>query len=405
MFFTFLEILAVQIFLFEGAERRSFGDWNFRLFFGKLQGCFSRGSRWFLGHLGLFGFLKKFLAVEVADFFFLGSLMFRRGDGRARAMGKRGLAVRYGRGKSKKPPLLLKEMKALGLTPLKREPTPQAIPVVPPPESIIPPHPPETTQTKATSTPFPETTPKPPPPPPPPPPAPKPNLSLPPNTPTYCLMSLESLQQFLAEHFLCLECDEGFCTITHTQKIVLAYHFTLTCESCGYTYELPSSPHLVGTGQIEVNSLLFASSVAGGVGRQTVNSLLSTFGIHKLKQKAWARGAAKMEKIVKSLWHEIREENLILELQCMKKEGTWRVDEKGRVLLEVTFDGTWTTRGYSSKVGFATYFGIYSKKPLFTSHRSKVFFFLILSFFSSLFIYFIHLFIFSLFLLSFFFFC
>ena len=91
-----------------------------------------------------------------------------------------------------------------------------------------------------------------------------------------------------------------------------------------------------------------------------------------------------MGELIAKLWVDVKEENLREELYKMNANGGVAFDEEGRMLLEVTFDGTWSTRGYSSMLGFATYFGVYSKKPLFTAYRCKVIFlslFLLFSFY------------------------
>ena len=79
-----------------------------------------------------------------------------------------------------------------------------------------------------------------------------------------------------------------------------------------------------------------------------------------------------MGDLVSKVWEKNKEENLVKELKMMKEEEVWDSDTSGRVKLEVTFDGTWSTRGYSSLLGFVTYFGVYSQTPLFTSFRCKV---------------------------------
>jgi len=56
----------------------------------------------------------------------------------------------------------------------------------------------------------------------------------------------------------------------------------------------------------------------------------------------------------------------------MTKAGKIIVGEDGRILLSVSFDGSWTTWGYSSLVGTGTYIGLFTGLPLFTSSRCKV---------------------------------
>mmetsp|Transcript_5217 Transcript_5217/g.7834 ORF Transcript_5217/g.7834 Transcript_5217/m.7834 type:complete len:285 (-) Transcript_5217:717-1571(-) len=108
------------------------------------------------------------------------------------------------------------------------------------------------------------------------------------------------------------------------------------------------------------------------MGKQEMNSFFSSLNHPIIPNRSWERGGQRVGNLISKVWEKKQEENLVEELVLMKKEEGWKEDEQKRVKLEATFDGTWSTRGYSSNLGFASYFGVFSHKPLFTSHRCKI---------------------------------
>ena len=156
----------------------------------------------------------------------------------------------------------------------------------------------------------------------------------------------------------------------------MAFEFAVKCGNCDGGVDFPSSPFIPGEKRkkYEVNLLFFSSCMAGGRGKEEMNGLLSLFNHPRIPNRSWEGGAQTWANDVSRLWEKKKEENLVEELELMKKEEGWNHDEQGRVKLEATFDGTWSTRGYSSQLGFATYFGVFSRQPLFTAHRCKVLF-------------------------------
>jgi hypothetical protein len=222
------------------------------------------------------------------------------------------------------------------------------------------------------------TQPPPPPPPspllpPPPPPLPTPTFLLRIPSPSYILISIQTLSQFLESEMMCRKCRQrNVMQFSTMKKNNLYFSFALQCRKCLHLCILHSSPQPNPSDFSEVNFLMAVACHSIPIGHTHVNQLLSSFGHPIIHSKVWEKWRETIKKIVYNLWDIQQKKNMLTEIAIMKeKEKVLVFDEKQRVLLTCSYDMTWTTRGHHSNIGIGLYVGSYSRLPLFVGFRSK----------------------------------
>ena len=80
----------------------------------------------------------------------------------------------------------------------------------------------------------------------------------------------------------------------------MAFGFLITCKVCNFSFDLPSPPYIPDKNMLEVNLLFFSACMAGGLGRQGMNSFLSPFCQKKRKQLKERKSVKSMEKVYQS---------------------------------------------------------------------------------------------------------
>jgi hypothetical protein len=179
---------------------------------------------------------------------------------------------------------------------------------------------------------------------------------------------------------MCSKCLKKTISIIHKEKSGFAHLILVKCLSCGYETEMKSSQKVkrqylkVKRGRLpeEVNLLFGSACQASGVGFSTITDFFATFDHAPMNSQTWIAIEAAVANVTNEVWLKKQKENLREEVEEMIRRIVLERDKKGRILLSVSFDGTWSTRGYSAVVGTGTYLGHYSGLPLFTSLRCKV---------------------------------
>jgi hypothetical protein len=143
-------------------------------------------------------------------------------------------------------------------------------------------------------------------------------------------------------------------------------------KKCGFLVPLDLSPSLTSSSAInhyDSNILFVSAFILSGLGRQHANQILTVLGHPEINCRSWDAVNQKTANAVETLWSCVQSANVTKELSMMEKKEK---DAEGRTKLVVSFDGTWTRRGYSSLFGAGTYLGGESHLPLFTSSQCRV---------------------------------
>ena len=161
------------------------------------------------------------------------------------------------------------------------------------------------------------------------------------------IIQLNAIQP-LFEKFACPECSDGHFTLScdSNKSAGLALFFIVACNKCSYIMSSCHTSHKCDTNFFEINRRAVASSLATGMGHADMGKFFEMMNIPNVHQKTYNQHATAVYKNVDSYKESLLQQS-VQQVRAAYPEQA----DKDIVDIDVSYDGSWHTRGHTSKSG------------------------------------------------------
>ena len=162
------------------------------------------------------------------------------------------------------------------------------------------------------------------------------------------LIDIELLNNVLLTFCICSSCKSGHIELFDLLKRKQGYAscLVLRCAKCKTEKEFYSSKRPSGKGRFEINTRMVVAMRRIGRGREAMNKLSEVLNMPKgMEQSSYDLCVQEVVEKVEKLAEKS------MQVACEEVKECSEPDQNGKYQIAVSCDGTWLTRGYSSRYG------------------------------------------------------
>lgn len=152
----------------------------------------------------------------------------------------------------------------------------------------------------------------------------------------------------MSSQLICVECDTQ-----STWKITLAYFdctISARCDSCQSILFYSEPGKCKNTHLSKGNVMHVYHSLSEGYGRLGMSRLLAGMGTKEMSANTYAKCTEYLYSEMEEYYNELQRVAKTCVEKIYEKEGIEK-DSDGVLNIDVSFDGTWLTRGHKSHIG------------------------------------------------------